>query len=251
MPAVNTGSGSRLHVHIRRGQEIQDWHLLNGCMAALGREDFVGPFLELLREMGADQVMVFSYDEDHAACLLSWNFSHSRLGVTLAANYLDDWYRDDPLYRRVLAVQPGAAELCFLDEVAPMMSEEYRRQFFVLPGIERKAAILAAGDTHRIVLNVYQHDLERALAPPDALLFTGRLALLHYEREADSGYPPPLAALSERERQVCLGVLAGKKTEIIANEIGVAPSTVTTYRRRAYEKLGISSGAALFAICRG
>lgn len=220
-------------------------------MAALGSEGFAGPFLELLREMGADQVMVFSYDGDHAACLLSWNFSHSRLGVKLAADYLDGWYGQDPLYRRVLAAAPGSAELCFLEEVAPLMSDEYRQAFFVLPGIERKAAVLAAGDAQRLILNIYQQDAQCPLAPAEALLFAGRLALLHYGRQADAGYPPPLAALSERERQVCLGVLAGKKTEIIAGEIGVAPSTVTTYRRRAYEKLGISSSAALFAICRG
>lgn len=219
-------------------------------MAALGEEKFAGPFLKLLHDMGADQVMVFSYSEGHAACLLSWNFPHSHLGVKLGESYLDGWFACDPLYRRVLEAAPGHVELCFLDEVAALMPEDYKREFFGRPGIKQKAAVLAVGETRRLILNVYQHDATRTLAPPDALLFAGRLALLHYDREASAGYPPPLAALSEREREVCIGILAGKKAETIAGEIGVAPSTVTTYRRRAYEKLGISSRAALFAICR-
>lgn len=218
-------------------------------MAALGEDGFAAPFLELLRAMGADQVMVFAYAEDHAACLLSWNFSHTRLGVALAAEYLDGWFRKDPLFARVLAIAPGTVELCHLDELAAAMPEDYRQAFFTAPGIAGKTAVLAAGETRRLILNVYRNDAMGPLAPPDALVFMGRLALLHYERQAGSTCPAPLAALSERERQVCLGVLAGKKAETIAGDLGLAASTVTTYRRRAYEKLGISSRAALFAIC--
>ncbi|NLW05604.1 MAG: helix-turn-helix transcriptional regulator, partial [Pseudomonadaceae bacterium] len=60
----------------------------------------------------------------------------------------------------------------------------------------------------------------------------------------------PLAFLSERERQVCAAVLQGKKSETIAYELEVAPSSVVTYRKRAYDKLGISSRAQLFALCQ-
>lgn len=49
---------------------------------------------------------------------------------------------------------------------------------------------------------------------------------------------------------MCLGVLAGRKAEVIAHELGVAPTSVVTYRRRAYDKLGIASRGELFAICR-
>lgn len=229
---------------------IANWHLINACMEALGKEGFAGPFLDLLHEMGADQVMVFSYANGHAVCLLSRNFSHSRLGAKLAERYLDGWFRQDPLYGRILALEPGAAELQALDEFASRMSEDYRERFFVGPGIRHKISVLIAGQSRRMILNVYRHSQDRETAPHEALLFMGRLALLHFESADVAKYPLPLAALSEREREVCLGVLAGKKSEAIAGEIGVAPSTVTTYRRRAYEKLGISSRAALFAICR-
>ena len=45
-------------------------------------------------------------------------------------------------------------------------------------------------------------------------------------------------------------MLAGKKAEIIAEEIGIGPSGVVTYRQRAYQKLGISSRGQLLFISR-
>ena len=49
---------------------------------------------------------------------------------------------------------------------------------------------------------------------------------------------------------MCQGILNGKKAEAIAGDLDVAPSTVVTYRKRAYAKLGIGARADLFAICR-
>lgn len=47
------------------------------------------------------------------------------------------------------------------------------------------------------------------------------------------------ARLSERERQVCSRILAGRTTSEIASELDIRESTVVTYRRRAYERLNI------------
>lgn len=226
------------------------WPALDACLEAAGSDRFAAPYLDLLRELGADQVMVFAYDEDRAACLLSWNFSHARLGAKLAEDYLDGWFKADPLYRQVLAAKPGTVLLRRLEDVLPDMQPDYRERFFTRPGIARKDAVLAVGPVLRLILNVYRHAPNSEAPPAEALRFAARLALLHFGQAGAADYPPPLAALSEREREVCLGVLSGKKTETIAGEIGVSPNTVTTYRRRAYEKLGISSRAALFAICR-
>jgi DNA-binding CsgD family transcriptional regulator len=41
-----------------------------------------------------------------------------------------------------------------------------------------------------------------------------------------------------------------KNPEAIAADIGVAASSAITYHKRAYEKLGITSRGALFALCR-
>lgn len=47
------------------------------------------------------------------------------------------------------------------------------------------------------------------------------------------------ASLSRRERQVCARIADGQSAILIAAELGISASTVTTLRKRAYGKLGI------------
>jgi len=47
--------------------------------------------------------------------------------------------------------------------------------------------------------------------------------------------------LTEREIQVCAGIVRGLSSEAIASSLGVSINTILTHRRRAYAKLGISS----------
>src|SRR5262249_42727769 len=58
----------------------------------------------------------------------------------------------------------------------------------------------------------------------------------------------PLTRLTEREKAVCLRILAGFSSEAISAELGIGLHSTLTYRKRAYEKLGISSQNELFAI---
>jgi DNA-binding CsgD family transcriptional regulator len=55
------------------------------------------------------------------------------------------------------------------------------------------------------------------------------------------------AGLSEREAQVLAAILSGLDQNAIAQAIGVKTSTVVTYRRRGYAKLGVQSRAELRA----
>lgn len=54
-------------------------------------------------------------------------------------------------------------------------------------------------------------------------------------------------ALSERELEVACGLACGHPVAEIAQERGVSASTVSTYRARAYEKLGVETNAQLVA----
>ena len=54
--------------------------------------------------------------------------------------------------------------------------------------------------------------------------------------------------LSNRETELLLHVGSGLRKHEIAQLMGVTPSTADTFRRRAYAKLGVSTGAAATAI---
>lgn len=58
---------------------------------------------------------------------------------------------------------------------------------------------------------------------------------------------PDFANITPRERLVCSGILTGHTSESIAMNLSISINSVLTYRKRLYEKLGISSQNELFA----
>ena len=60
----------------------------------------------------------------------------------------------------------------------------------------------------------------------------------------DSG-KDPLAALSEREREVLQLLAEGHDSQVIASKINLSPKTVHTYRSRIMHKLGLNDTTAL------
>lgn len=81
----------------------------------------------------------------------------------------------------------------------------------------------------------------------DALLLTAVRAAL--SRDADtgkrkaaiSGLHEKLAELSNRERQVLEGLVAGKANKIIAFDLGISPRTVEIYRANLMTKMSANS----------
>lgn len=60
-----------------------------------------------------------------------------------------------------------------------------------------------------------------------------------------NGSGDPFTQLSARETEVMTGLLAGSSLLQIAAAAGITPKTVTTYRRRLLDKLGVRSNAEL------
>lgn len=58
-------------------------------------------------------------------------------------------------------------------------------------------------------------------------------------------------ALSQREREVCAHAAAGKTIDETALELGIARTSIITYRQRAYQKLDISRPNELISLIGG
>lgn len=58
----------------------------------------------------------------------------------------------------------------------------------------------------------------------------------------------PLSALTPREQEVCRRILLGLSSEAISQALGISVHSTLTYRKRACERLGISSQNELFSI---
>lgn len=223
--------------------------MIDACLETLGSDAFAPVFAGFVETLGVDQVMVFSIVGETARCLLSRHFANAALAGELAAAYLDGGFLHDPLLPALRNNASGSVELRRLDDIAPDMEDTYRQKFFDAPGLAAKTTALAVGEKLRLFVSFYAADAIGDVCDPDLARLAGRLALMHFERALDTGIPAPLTVLSDREQAVCLGILSGRKSEVIAADLGVAPSSVITYRKRAYGKLGVTSRAGLFAIC--
>jgi len=69
-----------------------------------------------------------------------------------------------------------------------------------------------------------------------------RIALEAFE---PSGEQPPHAALSRREFQILQLIGAGRSVKEIGEELHLSPKTVSTYRARILEKMGLESTASI------
>lgn len=80
------------------------------------------------------------------------------------------------------------------------------------------------------------HEGRRYITPAIAQ----KLALSSVDEECS-----PLESLSQRELQVMLMLVQGQKIADISGKLCLSPKTISTYRTRVYEKLGVKNDAAL------
>ena len=96
----------------------------------------------------------------------------------------------------------------------------------------------------------------RAVVPKETLLLGGGVIWRVLQRVAaseigdvDKAAVPPMARpLSDKERYVIELYALGLTTQSVAHRMSVAESTVKTYARRAYKKLGVGSRAEAVAV---
>jgi len=224
----------------------------------LGTHSFYDAFLDWLhQEFGTEQCMVF-YCEDgqQVSTLLFKDYAREASARQLAEAYVGErHYLQDPNFSILKTISPGDVQVVRFDSVSGDMGLHYRKAFFEAPGFQDKLAIIRGTENGNYYVNLYRRSsgFDNRFDDAHFTQQTGALISVllykHFALNERLRLEGPLAFLSEREQQVCRAVLRGKKNEAIAAELDIAASSVITYRKRAYEKLGISSRAQLFALC--
>lgn len=249
---------------------------LSALVAVLGSRAFEARLLALLNAVTpVDHCVVFTWAEGDGAGHL---FTHGRMDPArageLARDYVERWHALDPQFARLL--QAGQ-----MDEAArvPLAADTdydpaYRNHFFNRNDLVDKALTIGRVESGSVYCNFYRMGssgpwsaddwarLERVL-PLMTGLISAHYALLQARGDgADtpgSGRSlvhtiigravPPFDRLTRREREVCERTVLGYTAVGIGLDLDIAPSSVATYRRRAYEKLDIHSQHELFALC--
>lgn len=251
-------------------RQITDWcapaHLAatyEKLLAATGTDAFGATVRDsvLALTAGARRIYLFEAAADRETSSLHYFFGESKL-VELFPAY-ERWYlRQDPI-GDAFSATPTSNDVA-LQKVRPadIESKSFRRRFFDDAGIVERISIVqrtADGwrgiNVARHASNGYCSDLELGSLIGLAYLVLPMLPSNRTARSRTQLTPAQLErrfaehyGLPLREQQVCARAALGKSVEATAAELGIAKTSVLTYRRRAYQRLSIGSAAELCAL---
>lgn len=243
---------------------------LEAVIDELGRSGFVNQVHRLLDTIaGIDHCSLFAVHRAGARCLGANSADASTVARRAADRYVTRHWAHDPALRR----RPVSADRarCDLQRIVPAQIQDrsYHRDCYADPNICDKIAVTVPSGGAIILLTAYRDTasgmfsdttLDRLTRSKDLL---GQLARKHVELMP--ALDPPGSAeqtretveallgriddgLTPRERSVLARLCTGMSTEAVALDMGVMPSSIATYRKRAYARLGISGLPELFAL---
>ncbi|MFO1296346.1 MAG: LuxR C-terminal-related transcriptional regulator [Rubrivivax sp.] len=239
-------------------------------MAALGGTAFAAELLAALnRVVAVDHACLMRFAGPSRPPVLesaSWRGGEHVAEVQQA--YLAGLYKHDPNLK--LAPARGSVAV-LLQRSAGIREGAYREACYGRFGLLERLTVAASSEGGQLVaLNLYRLEAGgaftaaelatiEALAPLLAALAVKHVAMMGIrlrsrERadriEAAAARLAALsAALTRRERDVLARVLVGMTSEGIALDLGIGLTSVLTYRRRGYARVGVTSQAELFALC--
>ncbi|MBP1845804.1 DNA-binding CsgD family transcriptional regulator [Rhizobium petrolearium] len=249
--------------------------MMAALMDEVGEPAFPEKLLEILRKLaGTDFCSAFQAEEDGSLTYLFACGYHStipgfaeRASLDYARRY---WQRDRVTRQMLSAVSTPRKVQVVRQAWNGIRDPEYRRDCY------ERAHVLER-------LTIYHSDMPRAFASLYRTRESGPFPISAVERiEAAAallmamlvkhvrlqGRPqtaplhPPIQeiagrllqagyALSGREAEVSAGLLLGRTHREISEKVGLALSSIVTYRQRAYRKLGVSDRRGLEALYEG
>lgn len=244
-------------------------------VAAIGQVDANALAGAMLATLGAAspvcQCTIFAYEfGNRPRTLAVADRRGGRFLQDIAEHYARYYYALDG-NQAVIKAAPRAPDTSIVlhrQNSADIDHAAYRDACYGRPHVsERVALLLQPAPRIWLSLNFYRDRSHGDFPPADIARLESVAPLLaqsarqHYALHARHGAdvsPLVLARLlahcpdlSKRELDVVRGVLAGHDGAAIAEAMGIAPSSVATYRKRAYRRLGIHSQHQLFALSLG
>ncbi len=216
-----------------------------------------------------DFIAGVTYREDEGLKALNIASRHAlSTARSLTRNYLAHHFSFDPNYKELKRVRENQKILVLRHDPRKLLSRRYEERFYKSVGIVDKISYIWRQADTVFYINFYRlgahghyggADVQgfETLAPLVAALVARHASRNRFEAAINSNAPLAVAEcivgllsnqLSAREREVLSRVLLGMTNAGIALELGVAPTSVITFRKRAYQKLGIASQAELFSL---
>jgi len=242
-----------------------DFDFQSQLIDSLGSESFSLRFFDLfLSQLLIDQCTAWELREGQAPkTLVSARPNNPELIKELCEIYSQSMYQKD---RHLNQANQKKQKLVAQVSLQSMDNEHYRHLFFEDADLQEKIFIINRLGNSRFYINLYRckgrplftpSDLERcrhASSYACSLLQKHKQLSPELKQSSDKELDKLEAffrlhpsGLSPREACTCSLIIGGYSNEAIALKLGISINTARTFRRRAYEKLGLSTQAELFA----
>ncbi|WP_024517200.1 helix-turn-helix transcriptional regulator [Bradyrhizobium sp. Tv2a-2] len=240
------------------------------AVLAIGRPSFPQALIDTLRRVAdVGHCMVFTFDGERATrCLL--DVGNIPTGADLGVAYAGHFHLADPNRETIFRERERSSPIVLPTFARRKYGERYRKIFFEDSAIVDKFATAIWIESACFYVNFYRTTAQGRFAPGQIQRLMqvspaiGAAVARHFRDDIGDPAAPepdpfgklaslfascaPLTRLTEREKEVCLRILAGFSSEAISADLGIGLHSTLTYRKRAYDKLGISSQNELFAI---
>ena len=247
--------------NIRR---ITDWRVTHPIgpiyerlLAAIGTEEFGSTVRDSILSItgGARRVYLF---EATGRLDNSLQYYSCEPGlIDLLPLYNKSYLPLDPVYDAYRAASEFSDTVFQRILPSDISSAGFRRRFFEDPGIIERVSIVQRGTDAWRAMNVARHQSDGYFSDQEltalANLACVTLPMLPLNRgkqatvqqlsveQLEDRFGARYPALTIREREVCARAAIGMTVEATALDLGIAKTSVLTYRRRAYHRLSVTS----------
>ena len=262
------------HWTVGRGETglLVDVDCVAGLVSSIGSKDRTALATALLAtvrtRLQVHHCSLLCFEGERSPRLISGaSLQHQWHVFNIASVYAKDFFRKDGL-QRLIGCYPASFEappiVVFRQGLDDIDDEAYRAQCYECIGIvDRVSVLIRVGRSQSLAVNLYRDQSAGPYSDADIEAVIGLAPLIsncaarHYALDTDGetsyrgtvtdGLSERYPHLTLREREVVQRILDGVTTERIADDLHIRPSTVMTYRARAYEKMGVTSRRELFA----
>lgn len=229
-------------------------------LAAIGTDAFGVAVRDSIFSMTAGARRIYLFEAvDRETTSLHYVFCESKL-IELFPTYKRWYMRQDPISEAFSATRESNNVVLQKVRPADIESRGFRRRFFDDAGIVERVSVVQRGTDAWRGISIARHATNGFCSDDEIRSLVGLaclvLPMLPLNRTPEQR--PRLSAaqlearfavrhsnLTARERQVCARAALGMSVEATARELGIAKSSVLTYRQRAYQRLCVRSSSEL------
>ncbi|MBL8271792.1 LuxR family transcriptional regulator [Steroidobacter sp.] len=243
----------------------------------LGKREFEAELMALLNlVLPIDHCVVFTYSGEQVGHLFTQGKMPAERAAALADDYIKQYHSRDPLFSTLSGADAPGGEVPL--DMSRAYDQDYRTHFFDPNGLVDKMSAVGRVKEGSVLCNFYRmrgsgsysaDERERLhrILPLLTALIAAHYRLARNTVTTASGRKDPRSVtrslvhtiigkrlapfdrLTQRECEVCERIILGYTSVGIALDLHIGESSVLTYRKRAYEKLGIATLNELFALC--